>query len=80
MDTSIHGSGTDFGASITPFVLSFSPQLHGRYKNRLQLGPEARCIGVDMNRYAVLNLCLDILTNLMIGIGWDFSFTTQPFR
>ncbi len=52
MDTSIPGSGTDFGASITSFVLSFPPQLHGRYKNRLQLGPEARCVGVDMNRYA----------------------------
>ena len=25
-------------------------QLYRRYKNRLQLGPEARCIGIDMNR------------------------------
>ena len=38
-------------------------QLYGRYKNRLQLGPEARCIGIDMNRYAVLNLSLNVFTN-----------------
>ena len=38
-------------------------QHNRRYKNRLPVDPEARCIGIDMNRYAVLNLSLKILTN-----------------
>ena len=38
-------------------------QLYRRYKNRLQLGPEARCVGVDMNRYAAPNLSLNVFTN-----------------
>ena len=42
---------------------SYLSQLHRRYKNRLRLGPEARCVGVDMNRYAVPDLSLNVLTN-----------------
>jgi len=38
-------------------------KLYRRYKNRLQLGPETRCVGVDMNRYAASNLSLNVLTN-----------------
>jgi hypothetical protein len=33
-------------------VIVFPSQLHGRYKNRLQLSPESQCVGVDMHRYA----------------------------
>ena len=44
-------------------VFSSLAQLHRRSKNRLQLDPEARCIGVDMNKYALLNPSLKILTN-----------------
>jgi hypothetical protein len=82
MDTYIHGKETGFGASISLFVFFFLSlvQLHRRYKNRLQLDPGARCIGVDMNRYAVLTvtylLIFSHMTDSMIEIGWDFSFTT----
>ena len=38
-------------------------QLYRRYKNRLQLGPKARCVGIDMNRYAAPNLFLNFFTN-----------------
>ena len=63
MDMYIHGKKTDFGASI-PFFVSLSlAQLCRRYKNRLQLAPEARCVGIDMNRYAVPHLSLNVLTN-----------------
>ena len=77
----IHGKETGFGASI-PLSAFFLPlvQFHPRYKNRLQLDPEARCIGVDMNRYAVLTVtCFTIFSQMVdpvIGIGWDFSFMT----
>jgi len=63
MDMYIHGKKTGFGASIPLFVFYFSlAQLYHRYKNRLQLGPETRCVGIDMNRYAP-NLPLNIFTN-----------------
>jgi hypothetical protein len=81
MDMYIHGKETGFGASISLFAF-FLPlvRLHPRYKNRLQLDPEARCIGVDMNRYAVFTVtCLTIFSQMVdpvIGIGWDFSFMT----
>jgi hypothetical protein len=63
MDMYIHGKKTDFGASIPLFLSLSLAQLYRRYKNRLQLGPGARCIGVDMNRYAAPNLSLNVSTN-----------------
>ena len=63
MDMYIHGKKTDFGASIPLFASLSLAQLHHRYKNRLQLGPEARCVGVDMNRYAAPVLSPAVFTN-----------------
>lgn len=62
-DMYIHGKKTDFGAPIPIICILSLAQLYRRHKNRLQLGPEARCVGIDMNRYAVPNLIPNAFTN-----------------
>jgi len=82
MDTYIPGSMTDFGALIVPYIYSFPfPQRNGRYKDRLQHDPEARCVGIDMNRYVQSSSYLSnvFMNGPILGIGWGFS-RWQPTR
>jgi hypothetical protein len=48
----------------------------------MQLGPEARCVGVDMNRYAAPNLSLDVFTNISFydrnWVGFPIHDLTVP--
>ncbi|KAF8504547.1 hypothetical protein F5888DRAFT_1799245 [Russula emetica] len=48
------------------------------YKNRLQLGPEARCVGVDMNRYAAPNVSLNVFTNICFyDRNWGYKWKAK---
>ena len=49
---------------LSHYLYSFQSlaQRYRRYKNRLQLGPEERCVGVDMNRYVEPNLSLNVFS------------------
>ena len=46
-------------------------ELSGRYKNRQIIGPNSKCIGLDMNRYVTVLICA--LTSLMTSSATGYS-------
>jgi hypothetical protein len=75
MGTYTLGSKTDYGASTPSYASLFRALFFNRYKNRLQVGPETRCVGIDMNRYVELCYILTFYKSSTIETGFGFFFT-----